>query len=430
MHQIINFSVTGDSLAVKRICTASSQMQEIRNLFASSDVCFTNLETSIHRYEPDIYPSRFSGGDWVAAPPEVLSDMKWLGFNLFGIPNNHSLDWSHSGLLRTIENLKRAEVIFSGAGENLAQACAPAYLETAGGRVALIACNSSFEPWHMAGEQRRDLHGRPGIFGIEFERIRFISREELSVLEGLHKRMMREHDGWIETNGSHVFRFGTDLYRQGEPGEVTRVCRSSLELLANSIHEAQRQADVVVVSLHSHERKELDPHIPADFQKELAHFSIDQGAHVFIAHGPHVLRGVEIYKDCPVLHGMGNFFYQCELLPKAPSEFYSKFAEFKEQACTADVYDYRVNNGGILGETNPDYFRSAIASFSMKHGKLIELTISPISLQFSAHRASKGTPKLAAGQEAEEILSQIQRLSETFDVPFTRKKEAVELHLT
>ena len=126
MHQTINFSVTGDSLAVKRLCTASSQMQEIRNLFASSDVCFTNLETSIHRYEPEIYPSRFSGGDWVAAPPEVLSDMKWLGFNLFGIPNNHSLDWSHSGLLRTIENLKRAEVIFSGAGENLAQACAPA----------------------------------------------------------------------------------------------------------------------------------------------------------------------------------------------------------------------------------------------------------------------------------------------------------------
>ena len=66
----------------------------------------------------------------------------------------------------------------------------------------------------------------------------------------------------------------------------------------------------------------------------------------------------------------------------------------------------------------------------MKHGKLNELTISPISLQFSAHRASKGTPKPAAGQEAEEILSQIQRLSEAFAVSFTQKKEGMELRLT
>lgn len=427
MHHTIDFSVTGDSLTVKRLCTASSAVQEIRNLFAASDVCFTNLETSIHRYEPDVYPSRFSGGDWTAAPPGVLSDLKWLGFNLFGIPNNHSMDWLHTGLLRTMENLEKADIVFSGVGRNLAEACAPAYLETARGRVALIACNSSFEPWHMAGEQRKDIHGRPGIFGIEFERIQLISREELRILENLNKKICREEDGWMEQNGHRLFRFGSYLYQEGQEGEITRVCRHSLELLKKSILEARRQADIVVVSLHSHEREALDPHIPAAFQKELAHFSIDQGAHVFIAHGPHVLRAVEIYHGCPILHGMGNFFYQCELLPKAPAEFYSKFSDFDEKACTADVYDYRVNNGGILGETNPDYFRSAIASFSMKNGKLKSLKIYPVSLQFSAHRASKGCPVLANAQEADIILSQIEKLSAPYSTIFKKNKAFLEL---
>lgn len=427
MHQTIDFSVTGDSLAVKRLCTASPPVQEIKNLLSASDVCFTNLEATIHSYDPDVYPSRFSGGDWVASPPEVLSDLKWLGFNLFGIPNNHSMDWLHTGLLRTMDNLKKAEIVFSGVGRNLAEACAPAYLETAGGRVALIACNSSFEPWHMAGEQRKDIHGRPGIFGIEFDRIRLISPEELHTLENLHKKMRRENDGWVKQDGSLLFRFGNYLYQEGQEGEVTRVCRHSLELLKKSIYEARRQADIVVVSLHSHERESFDPHIPAGFQKELAHFSINQGAHIFIAHGPHVLRAVELYRGCPILHGMGNFFYQCELLQKAPAEFYSKFTDFDEKACTADVYDYRVNNGGILGETNPDYFRSAIASFSMQDGKLKSLKIYPVSLQFSAHRASKGSPVLAQGEEADIILSQIETLSAPYGTTFKKNKGLLEL---
>ena len=429
MDQTINFSVTGDSLIVKRLCSTASSFLELRNLFSASDVCFTNLETSVHKFEQDVYPSRFSGGDWVATSPDVLYDLKLLGFNFLGIPNNHSMDWLHNGLIHTIENLEKAHVTFAGVGRNLAEACAPAYLETPNGRVALIACNSSFEPWHMAGEQRRDIQGRPGIFGIEFEQIQYISQEELSVLESLHNKTLYENDGWINSNEDRLFRFGNHLYKVGKGDNFTRVCNSSLKLLKNSIQEAKRMADLVVVSCHSHERQALDPHIPAAFQKELAYFSIDQGANIFVAHGPHVIRGIEIYHGCPVFHGLGNFFYQCELLPKAPSEFYSKFSSFDEKACTADVYDYRVNNGGILGETNPNYFRSMLASFTMHNGTLDKLTIYPVSLQFSSHRASKGTPVLASENDADIILSQIQKLSDDFHTSFERIGNTLELKI-
>ncbi len=427
MNQTISFSVTGDSLTIRRLCKNSLPLLELQKLLASSDVCFTNLEASVHRYEPDIYPSRFSGGDWVATSPEVLSDLKWFGFNLFGIPNNHSMDWTHNGLVRTIENLEQADVVFAGVGRNFAEACAPRYLETPGGRIALIACNSSFEPWHMAGEQRRDIHGRPGIFGIEFDRIALVTPEELHTLEQLHAKLNRENDGWVEIDGQKLFRFGTYLYQAGEPSEITRVRNRSLSVLKRSIEEAKRQADIVIVSIHSHERKADDPHVPAKFQTDIAHFCIDCGAHAFFAHGPHVLRGIEVYHGQPIFHGLGNFFYQCELLPKAPSEFYSKFAEFGAEACTADVYDYRVNNGGILGETNPDYFYSAIAQFTLENGTLKQIKVYPVSLQFQSHRAAKGTPVLAEGAEADIILAKLEEMSAWYGTTFHRETDHLAL---
>jgi hypothetical protein len=47
-----------------------------------------------------------------------------------------------------------------------------------------------------------------------------------------------------------------------------------------------------------------------DFLVELAHQAIDNGADAFVGHGPHVLRGVEIYKGKPIFYGLGEFFYQ------------------------------------------------------------------------------------------------------------------------
>ena len=166
----ITFAVTGDSLVVTRLNHETEELKALRTILRECDVRFTNLETSVHRYEKDIFASRMSGGDWIAAKPEVLEDLKWFGFNLLGLPNNHSLDWSQPGLMRTVENIEKADIVHAGAGENLYEASRPKYIETAHGRVALIAFCTSFDAWHKAGEQRRDFNGRPGINGVAFFR--------------------------------------------------------------------------------------------------------------------------------------------------------------------------------------------------------------------------------------------------------------------
>ena len=410
----ITFAVTGDSLAVTRMHHDTEKLKELRSLMVLCDVRFTNLETSIHRYEQDIYGARMSGGDWTAARPEVLDDLKWLGFNLLALPNNHSLDWSHPGVLRTIENIDKADIAHAGMGENLSEASRPRYLETAHGRVALIAFCTSFQPGHKAGEQRRDFKGRPGINGVEFRTVHRVTKEQMEQIKSIAAGTEASKQSGEIPGEPGRYRFGSLIFEEGEPGTYTYTEKTDLERIGLTIKEAKRQADIVIVSAHSHESKGDDNRVNADFQNEISHFCIDAGAHAYFGHGPHVLRGLEIYRNAPILHSLGDFIYQCELIEKAPGEFYEKFGDLGEKACTADGYDYRVENGGILGELDRKFYESVMVIFGMREGKITRMEFIPISANFGTNRASKGWPEVAGDLLSREILEDLQRLSASY----------------
>ncbi|WP_353505374.1 CapA family protein [Clostridium sp. Marseille-Q2269] len=46
---------------------------------------------------------------------------------------------------------------------------------------------------------------------------------------------------------------------------------------------------------------------PIDTQKNLAHFSIDNGADLIIGHHPHVVEGLELYNNKIICYSLGNF---------------------------------------------------------------------------------------------------------------------------
>src|SRR5699024_9835391 len=123
-------------------------------------VRFTNLEMTTHHMEG--VPGAASGGTWAMASPHVLKDLKGYGFNVIGWANNHTLDYLYGGLNATERYLNDYGFVHAGAGKNLAAASEPSYLETPAGRVALISATSSFHETWVAGEQRRDMVGRPG----------------------------------------------------------------------------------------------------------------------------------------------------------------------------------------------------------------------------------------------------------------------------
>lgn len=111
----------------------------------------------------------------------------------------------------------------------------------------------------------------------------------------------------IDVKGQRVAYFGyygADFESAGETKAGTNYADE--QRIAEDIKAVRSQVDWVIVNYHWGE--ELATH-PADWQVNLAHFSIDQGADVVVGHHPHVLQGAEIYKGRPIAYSMGNFIF-------------------------------------------------------------------------------------------------------------------------
>ena len=142
----ITFALAGDAIITRKLSVYSEpEFLEIRDLMRDATASFVNAEMLFLDYdEPDVIPASQSGGTYMRAQPALLEDLKWMGVDLVSTANNHSLDYSFGGLRSNIKWLDEAGLVFAGTGENLAEARAPHYLETPGGRVALIAVSTSF----------------------------------------------------------------------------------------------------------------------------------------------------------------------------------------------------------------------------------------------------------------------------------------------
>ncbi|MBS1797346.1 MAG: CapA family protein [Acidobacteria bacterium] len=92
---------------------------------------------------------------------------------------------------------------------------------------------------------------------------------------------------------------------------------NELDAARQLVEKASREADIVMVSFHGGGEGAVNAHVPqrteiflGEARGNLPAFArtvIDAGADVVIGHGPHVLRGMEIYKDRLIAYSLGNF---------------------------------------------------------------------------------------------------------------------------
>jgi poly-gamma-glutamate capsule biosynthesis protein CapA/YwtB (metallophosphatase superfamily) len=101
MSKEITVVASGDSLITMRQSVHSEpDFMELVEIIRSADVAFTNHEMLLHDYEEDCYPAAQSGGTYTRADPSIITELRWMGYNLFSTANNHSLDYSYGGGLR------------------------------------------------------------------------------------------------------------------------------------------------------------------------------------------------------------------------------------------------------------------------------------------------------------------------------------------
>jgi len=417
----LSFTATGDSF-ITRHTPRDTDFQNVASIIQNADARFTNLETVLRRGEG--FPAAQSGGTWASSPPEVLTDLGAYGFNLFAWANNHTLDYSYGGLAATQGYLDRAGFVHAGAGAHLAEAGAIRYLDTPNGRVALIAATSTFHESWIAGDQRPDGPGRPGVNPLRFTTVYQAPRELLGQLEkvaaasginGEHQRRIEE--GFLTADRDDSVRFGQHLFiasDSGRIGELTRPHEGDLARILKSVREAARRADVVLVSIHSHEGPSGAKHLPADFFVTTARACIEAGAHAIIGHGPHVLRGVEVYQNRPIFYSLGNFIFQNESVAWQPADFYEKY-RLNASLTVSEIFAQRSGNGTRGLALNPKVWHSIIASWKMAGGELQEMTLWPISLGFGEPSYRIGTPRLTRDPA---VFEEVIELSEPFGTRF------------
>lgn len=390
---------TGDSFITRRLPGGPDQ-DALAAVIADADVRFTNFEVLCPG--PGAIPNAVSGGTWASAPDAVIGELLGLGFNMASLANNHTLDFLHAGMTATGQALDGWGLLHAGTGANLAEASRPRYLETPQGRVALIAITASFHETAAAGQQRPDMPGRPGVNMLRHTTTYVLPQEKLDALAAIaeasginigHK--IRVKEGFARPDEPGTLMFGGHRFRAGDaPAIETAPNKHDVARVVAAIGEATRQADHVLVSLHAHEMKGADKPVPAAFLEAFSHACIDAGAHAVIGHGPHILRGIELYKGRPILYSLGNFIFHNETVPVLPSDFYEKF-DLGPDANVADAIDKRsaTNTRGFA--VDPWAWKSVIARWTWQDDALASLELVPVELGYGLHRARRGSPVLS-----------------------------------
>ncbi len=444
----LTFTAVGDAIVTQRFSPyEEGRFKQLIDTIREQDVSFVNLEVLLHDYEG--YPAAQSGGTYMRAPPAVADELDWSGFNLFSAATNHAGDFSHGGMEATMRALEERDLRYAGLGENLADARSPTYLDTPSGRVALISCCTTITTGSEAGAQRPDMKGRPGISPLEL-RTRYVVSEEthdqvaqISEKIGLEdlkerKRKLGFSVPGEDEDGLTLINVGgdTDVQFQvgDEPGIKREVNESSAEEIKKQIHAANRQADWVFVSLHAHEGRDgrfNDDSVP-DFLETFARGCIDSGADGFVGHGPHVLRGIEVYQGAPIFYSLGNFFMQNETVSRLPTEIYERYDLDTHESLPADLFDERVfdEDGqpeGFLSDRR--FWESVLPVCEFDDDGVASIDLYPLDLGHQRSRPQRGRPMLAEPEAAARILDDLESLSSPYETRIMRDGETASVKL-
>jgi poly-gamma-glutamate capsule biosynthesis protein CapA/YwtB (metallophosphatase superfamily) len=408
-----SLAAAGDALVTMRFSSiADADFLRMLKIIRDSDVALANLETLFHEFRGPAQPGQI--GTPVGSNPAIARDLKWAGLDLLSRANNHAGDYGEYGLRRTTEVLEQAGLVHAGVGENLTEARRPAYLETPKGRVALISCASYFPPAYRAGNARGDVPGRPGLNPVRNQRTFKVTAAQLSELVRIAEEVglnppKPDSDGRLSLFRTS-FETGASFQVASSPGSEWNADPQDVKEILRSIHEARRQADFVVVSMHAHEQGQSVTD-PAPFLPGFARACVDAGADAFVGHGPHLLRGIEVYKGKPIFYSLGNLFFQNDVVERLPADFYERYG-LPTEATPADGFDARDARGGFAG--TQAYFESVLARLEYSDGRLVSVTLYPLTLGYQQPRSRRGWPKLASPADGRRIIDKLTTLSAKF----------------
>ena len=409
-------AAVGDAIMNRRLSPfdhpGDPAFHDMANIIRAADAAFMNLEQSIFRLQDfSGWPAAENGGNYEVGSPETLEDLVGMGFNIFNRANNHTTDYGVEGMRVTNRLMDEMGLVHAGTGENLAWASRPGYLDTGRGRVALIGMASTHTPMSRAGRAGPEVRGRPGINALRLNR-----RNEgaPATMDALRAAAQSQGGTAPQTVSAPLRVFGATVF----PGSIDRVVvtlnETDRDRVLHEVRNATDQADYVVVNSHSHEPGNASV-TPPEWMVDFTHQAIDAGASAFIIHGPHQLRGVEIYQGRPIFYSLGNFVFQNETIDPMPSDQRDRYGIPLDQLAS-EIYDsrFRVDEHGEATTgfpTGAEWYESVVAVVTFQGTEASEIRFYPVELGWKQPRSQRGTPRLAPPELGRKIIAHLAELS-------------------
>ena len=425
----MTIAVAGDSMITRPMSMfREKDFLALVELLKSADASVVNLEMLFHEYEMS-WENKDTVSFQVSNPSNV-KELQWMGFDVVTTANNHSYDYSEAGFMKTLEHCKKRGLLQAGGGKDLDAARAPAYLDTARGRVAVMSATTTYSHDSPAGLGRPEFPGKPGVNALRHNSVHDVTKGVFDALHTANHELgfnEREEVGRNfqpinidEYDPRSEVRFMGGKFRLAEEYGITTSCnRDDLTGIGNWIRGAKKASDWPIYGVHCHESGESGEYhggsrlAPPRFLEEFAHFSIDQGCSLFFAHGPHFLRGIEIYKNRPIFYSLGNFIFQNETVQWVPEPVYRGLNLGYEH--NPGDWGLARSGGGKFGfAADPVFYRSAVALCEYASGELKEIRLHPIDLGFQQPMSQRGRPVLAYGPVAQQVLRWLQEVSKPY----------------
>ena len=358
-----NLTFVGDTF-ISSPLQRTKALDAVVNVLQEGNLVFANLEQVLTKMEPPAYPTEKTFV--VYSDPSITSELHNLGFSIVTVANNHTMDWGYGGLFDTMKALTSANIPYVGAGKDLSSAREYRILESNGTRVAYIGCSSQLPRGSAAGQFR------PGLNPVHVE-------IQWAVMTG-------------QLDESPLFN----------PPIVSTVLAKDLEDLCNTVNNAKKEADIVVLACHGGATWMEGQ---ADYQVELAHAVIDAGCDIFIGHNSHKLQAVEIYSSKLIFYDLGNFIFH-----KLDPTYANPYLSFRSHYDMSEAYSRQ----------SPD---TVIPRVTIDNGQIT-------SCQLTCIRGnSLGEPELASKDASIAIIDRLTSLSKPYGTKIVRNDSKANIIL-
>jgi poly-gamma-glutamate synthesis protein (capsule biosynthesis protein) len=405
----------GDLILTRRVRDQRDpRFLQFVELLRSADCAWGNCEMNImdHRLG---YPMGKGQDGTVICEPWGAEELAWMGIDFLGMANNHTADYGQDGVLETIKNVERAGLKYAGSGPDLQHASRPGYFDSPGGRVGQVSCASTFAPWSKAAYTTAHAKGRPGLNPLGYERTIQLESERFDQLQQVMAATEQARGGDDETDGrepsaGNELNFMGNRFVRGTVNDVlTEPHAGDLKRITDEVKIARRNTRVVFVSIHAHESYRSERDVPARFLETFARACIDAGADAFFGSGPHILRGLEVYRGKPIFYSLGNTIFQYETVNQIGVEEWDASNidhNLLDPSLVFDKFDF---------PEDERVWETVVPFITFEPDSTIkEIKLYPVLMGQHEPRYWRGTPVMATPEEGEVTMNRLGRLSEPY----------------